>query len=52
MSTGCGAYECLITSLILSIRRLALSVYLSFLPAYRIKQILSKDLIFFFVSIV
>jgi hypothetical protein len=48
--TGCGTSECLMTSIILSIRNWALSLYLSFLPAYRIKHILSKDFIFFLVS--
>lgn len=49
ISTGCGASVFLITSIILSINNCAFSLYLSFLPAYSIKHILSNDFIFFFV---
>ena len=50
IKTGGGASAFFITSIILSIKKCALSIYLSFLPANKIKQILSNDLIFFFVS--
>lgn len=49
IKTGWGASVFFITSIILSISSWAFSLYLSFLPAYKIKQILSKDLIFFLV---
>ena len=52
INTGWEVYVPLITSTIFWRRAYNLPVYLSFVPEYNIKQILSKDLIFFFVYVV